>query len=66
MPGSDLMLAFFAAAFVFAVMPGPALLYTAAQTLARGRRGGRGRSRGTRRGRRRRRGVIRHGGFSNG
>ncbi len=40
MPGSDLMLAFFAAAFVFAVMPGPALLYTAAQTLARGRRGG--------------------------
>lgn len=34
------MLPFLAATLVFAVMPGPALLYTAAQTLAHGRRGG--------------------------
>ncbi|MFZ5608058.1 MAG: LysE family translocator [Pseudomonadota bacterium] len=40
MPAWDLMLAFFAATILFAVMPGPALLYTAAQTLARGRRAG--------------------------
>ena len=40
MPNFDLMAAFFAAAFVFAVMPGPAILYTAAQTLARGTRAG--------------------------
>ncbi|MDW3204537.1 MAG: LysE family translocator [Alphaproteobacteria bacterium] len=40
MPGWDLMLPFLAATIVFAVMPGPALLYTAAQTLAHGRQGG--------------------------
>lgn len=40
MPSLDLLIPFFAATFVFAVMPGPALLYTAAQTMARGRRGG--------------------------
>ncbi|MEM1345549.1 MAG: LysE family translocator [Pseudomonadota bacterium] len=36
----DLFLAFLATAIVFAVMPGPALLYVGAQTLARGRRAG--------------------------
>ena len=36
----DLMPAFALATLTFAVMPGPALLYTAAQTLARGRRAG--------------------------
>ncbi len=40
MPSLELLLPFFAATLVFAVMPGPAILYTAAQTLARGRRGG--------------------------
>jgi len=30
MPSTDLLLAFFAATVVFAYMPGPALLYTAA------------------------------------
>ena len=40
MPSLELLLPFLAATFVFAVMPGPAILYTAAQTLARGRRGG--------------------------
>ncbi|MEO3413187.1 LysE family translocator [Roseovarius sp. CAU 1744] len=40
MPAPDLMIAFFAATMVFAYMPGPALLYTAAQTIARGRRAG--------------------------
>ena len=40
MPGLDLLLAFAAATAVFAYFPGPALLYTAAQTLARGRRAG--------------------------
>ena len=40
MPGLDLLLASAAATAVFAYMPGPALLYTAAQTLARGRRAG--------------------------
>ena len=40
MPSSELMIAFFAATLLFAYMPGPALLYTAAQTVARGRRGG--------------------------
>lgn len=40
MPSAELMLAFAAATLVFAYMPGPALLYTAAQTLARGRRAG--------------------------
>jgi threonine/homoserine/homoserine lactone efflux protein len=40
MPGLDVWLAFLAATAVFAYFPGPALLYTAAQTLARGRRAG--------------------------
>ena len=40
MPPLELLLPFFAATLLFAVMPGPAILYTAAQTLARGRRGG--------------------------
>jgi threonine/homoserine/homoserine lactone efflux protein len=40
MPPYDLLLAFAAATTVFAYMPGPAMLYTAAQTLARGRRAG--------------------------
>lgn len=37
MPSLDLLLAFFAATAVFAYMPGPAMLYAAAQTVARGR-----------------------------
>jgi threonine/homoserine/homoserine lactone efflux protein len=40
MPSIDILLAFAAATAVFAYFPGPALLYTAAQTLARGRRAG--------------------------
>jgi len=40
MPSLDLLLVFAAATVVFAYMPGPALLYTAAQTIARGRRAG--------------------------
>lgn len=40
MPSYDLLIAFAAATAVFAYFPGPALLYTAAQTLARGRRAG--------------------------
>jgi threonine/homoserine/homoserine lactone efflux protein len=40
MPSLDLLIAFAAATAVFAYFPGPALLYTAAQTLARGRRAG--------------------------
>jgi threonine/homoserine/homoserine lactone efflux protein len=36
----DVLLAFALATLVFAAFPGPALLYTAAQTMARGRRGG--------------------------
>lgn len=40
MPPADLMLAFLAATAVFAYMPGPAMLYAAAQTMARGRRAG--------------------------
>ncbi|MEM9144988.1 MAG: LysE family translocator [Pseudomonadota bacterium] len=36
----DLLPAFLAAVFVFAVMPGPAVLYSIAQTVARGRRAG--------------------------
>lgn len=38
MPSLDYLLPFIAATAVFAYMPGPAMLYTAAQTLARGRR----------------------------
>jgi len=40
MPSTDLLFPFLLATIVFAVIPGPAILYTAAQTLARGRRGG--------------------------
>ena len=40
MPSADLFWAFFAAAAVYAYMPGPAMLYAAAQTLGRGRRAG--------------------------
>lgn len=37
MPPFDHLIPFFVATFLVAVFPGPALLYTAAQTLARGR-----------------------------
>lgn len=40
MAHADVLLAFALATAVFAYFPGPALLYTAAQTLARGRKGG--------------------------
>lgn len=40
MPGSEILLTFFVSTLLFAYMPGPALLYTAAQTLARGRTAG--------------------------
>ena len=40
MPSHDLLIAFFIATAVFAYMPGPAMLYTAAQTIARGPRAG--------------------------
>lgn len=40
MPSLEHLIPFLLATLVFAVMPGPAILYTAAQTLARGRRGG--------------------------
>ncbi|KAA3633007.1 MAG: LysE family translocator [Proteobacteria bacterium] len=40
MPSTDLLLAFLAATVLFAYMPGPALLYAAAQTVARGRKAG--------------------------
>lgn len=40
MPSTELLIAFALATAIFAYMPGPAMLYTAAQTLARGRRGG--------------------------
>ncbi|MEM8838712.1 MAG: LysE family translocator [Pseudomonadota bacterium] len=40
MPPLELLLAFFAAAAVFAYMPGPAMIYATAQTIARGRRAG--------------------------
>ncbi len=40
MPSYDHLIAFIAATAVFAFFPGPALLYTAAQTLARGQRAG--------------------------
>ncbi|MEM7172683.1 MAG: LysE family translocator [Pseudomonadota bacterium] len=36
----DLLISFAIATVIFAVMPGPALLFTAAQTMAKGRRGG--------------------------
>jgi len=37
MPSTELLLAFFVTTAVFAYIPGPAMLYAAAQTLARGR-----------------------------
>jgi threonine/homoserine/homoserine lactone efflux protein len=40
MPPADVLLAFLAAAFVFAAMPGPAILYVTARTLAQGRAAG--------------------------
>lgn len=40
MPGAELLIAFTIATFIFGYMPGPALLYTAARTLAGGRRDG--------------------------
>ncbi len=40
MPDAELLIAFVLAAAVFAYMPGPSTLYAAAQTIARGRRGG--------------------------
>lgn len=40
MPGTDLLIAFFLATAVFAYMPGPAMLYATAQTLAGGARAG--------------------------
>ncbi|PWV74879.1 LysE family translocator [Halomonas sp. A11-A] len=40
LPSYELLIAFFSAAILFAYMPGPAMLYTAAQTIARGRHSG--------------------------
>jgi len=40
MPSIDQLIPFFAAAVIFAFIPGPAILYTAAQTMSRGKRGG--------------------------
>ncbi len=40
MPGLDLLVPFIVAASVFAFIPGPAIVYVAAQTMARGRRAG--------------------------
>ena len=40
MPSIDQLIPFFAAAVRFAFIPGPAILYTAAQTMSRGKRGG--------------------------
>ena len=40
MPTTETFLAFLAATALFAYMPGPALLYTAAQTVSRGRQAG--------------------------
>ena len=40
MPSLELLAAFFVATAIFAYMPGPAMLYAAAQTIARGRRAG--------------------------
>ncbi|RWK62827.1 LysE family translocator [Mesorhizobium sp.] len=37
MPSTELLIAFFAATAIFAYIPGPAMLYAAAQTMARGR-----------------------------
>lgn len=40
MPSADLLIPFFLASMVFACMPGPGMLYAAAQTLASGRQAG--------------------------
>ena len=40
MPAADTWIAFLAATAIFAYMPGPAMLYAAAQTIARGARAG--------------------------
>lgn len=40
MPSAEVLLAFFLATAVFAYMPGPAMLYAAARTIAGGRRAG--------------------------
>lgn len=40
MPSVEILIAFLAATAVFAYVPGPAMLYAAAQTMARGRRAG--------------------------
>ena len=40
MPDPDLLMAFLAATLVFALMPGPGMLYSAARTLSEGRRAG--------------------------
>ena len=40
MPSIEILIAFLAATSVFAYMPGPGTLYTAAQTIARGRSAG--------------------------
>jgi threonine/homoserine/homoserine lactone efflux protein len=40
MPSIELLLAFFAASAVFAYIPGPAMIYAAGQTMARGRASG--------------------------
>ena len=40
MPSSEILFTFLVATAVFAYMPGPATMYTAAQTIARGRRAG--------------------------
>lgn len=40
MPPIEQLIPFFIAAVIFASIPGPAILYTAAQTMAKGKRGG--------------------------
>lgn len=40
MPDTELLVAFLLATLVFAYMPGPSMMYAAAQTLARGRQAG--------------------------
>ena len=40
MPSIERLIPFFIAAAIFAFIPGPAILYTAAQTMSKGKRGG--------------------------
>ncbi len=40
MPSFETLIAFFLASALFAFLPGPAMLYATAQTIARGRRAG--------------------------